>query len=143
MWGHPVGPCRVVVHPLVFVEPNGELSTLGGLPELQDAARFAAVRSRSPERALPYLRALLANEGNTYWEDAVRTAGEDPEAVKDLARSAEVEASLRAEASFASGLSIEQPIAFVAANRELVSVRDRRDVLELMERLASRETSGR
>ncbi|HYF51585.1 MAG TPA: hypothetical protein VEJ63_19380 [Planctomycetota bacterium] len=141
---------ELIVHDAIFwketpagpgIEAKRELAAIGGLAELEEAARGAAVRKIAPEKYLEYLLQAGKRRGTTWWDVPLRNAGIDPEEVRKLAEgpAPEILAQLQAEADLLKALETRGEIIALAENVELIPIRSRQDLRELIDKLAQRK----
>jgi len=134
---------ELVLHDaLYWKESDGqrELAASGGLTEIQEAAIAAAVKSLAPEKYFDYLLERGRARGSMYWDVAVKKIGVDAEQVRKLAEgpAPEILKVLKAEADLLKVLDAGGDITALAENCELVTVRSRQDLRDLMDRIGAR-----
>jgi len=134
---------ELVLHDaLYWKESDGhrELAASGGLAEIQEAAIAAAVKSLAPEKFHEYLLERGRARGSMYWDVAVKKVGLDPERVRKLAEAPDPEIlkTMKAEADLLKSLDAGGDITALAENCELVTVRSRQDLRDLMDRIGAR-----
>jgi hypothetical protein len=133
----------VVFHDALYWKDDGgarELAAGGGLAEIQEAALAAAVKRVAPEKHLDYLLERGRKRGALFWDTPLKTLGIDVEAVRALAEkpAPEIFAALSADADFLKSLGAGGEITALAENCELVTVRSRQDLRDLLDKLAAR-----
>jgi len=72
----------------VYRDREWRLAAPGGLSELEEMLRWAAVAQTRSHALAAYLRARLKHVGSSYWEDPLREVGLDPAEVRRVADSA-------------------------------------------------------
>jgi hypothetical protein len=112
----------------VWRNDEGKLAARGGLAELEEMAREAAVSSRWPAKAAAYLRGRLARVGSSYWRDPVRAAGLDPRQVRRLAEQPATLGLLDADAQELAELGAGGAVVLLVSNQEVVRCASRADV---------------
>lgn len=143
----------VVVHDVLYWRkrrgPDGktkrELAAPGGLAELEEAARAAAVKLLAPKKLTAYLITRGRRRGSSYWDRPLRAVGISPEKVRALAEgpAPQVLNILRAEADLLQELKAGGRVFLLAENCELLSVGSRKELRALLERLGRRGRAHR
>jgi hypothetical protein len=122
-------------------EPARELAASGGLAELEEAARAAVVKKLWPEKFNEYLLERGKKRGSSYWDSALKTIGVDPEVVRKEAEGPS-DATLRAlhaEADLLKSLDAGGDITLLAENCELIAIRSRQDLRDILNKVAQRK----
>jgi hypothetical protein len=118
-----------------------QLAAANGVAELEEAARAIAVKTIAPVRLNAYLLERGKKRGSSYWDNALKKAGVDPESVRALAEqpSAAVLKELEENATLLKSLDAGGDIVLLAENCELISILSRRDLRDILERVAQRK----
>lgn len=97
------------------------LKSMHGLAEVEEDIRQLVVEKYFPDKWPDYMLLRSKNFESTYWDDAARGAGLDPEIVRSKARE-EGEALLRENAALARELRITASPLFLYENRRILNV---------------------
>jgi hypothetical protein len=99
-----------------------EPSAPGGVAELEEAARTAAVALLAPDKLNAYLLERGKRRGSAYWDLPLKTIGLDPEKIRSLADppTLEIQKKLEAEADFIRELNAPGGVFLLAENCELL-----------------------
>ncbi|MCY3019635.1 MAG: hypothetical protein NTW87_11475 [Planctomycetota bacterium] len=118
-----------------------ELAATNGIAEIEEAARAMAVRKLAPGKFNAYLLERGKQRGSSYWDAPLKAVGIDPAKVRELAEkpSDEVLQALYAEADLLQSLNAGGEIVLLAENCELIPIRSRRDLRDVLERIGPRK----
>jgi len=112
----------------VYRDREWRLAAPGGLSELEEMLREAAVGEARPDALRRYLRARLKRVGSSYWEDPLREAGLDPAEIRAVAESPLAAALLDADAQALAEIGGAGPVVLLVANQGLVPVGSRAEL---------------
>ncbi len=136
----------LVLHDALYFKPaeddaKPQLAAKNGIAEVEEAARAMAVRLTAPEKLNAYLLERGKKRGGSYWDAPLKAVGVDAEKIRALAEepSAAVLQKLEEEAALLKSLDAGGEIVLLAENCELISVVSRRDLRQILERIASRK----
>ena len=136
----------LVFHDALYFKPaedgaKPQLAAKNGIAEVEEAARAMAVRLAAPEKLNAYLLERGKKRGGSYWDAPLKAVGIDAEKIRALAEepSAAVLQKLEDEAALLKSLDAGGEIVLLAENCELISVVSRRDLRQILERIASRK----
>jgi len=123
------------LRPMLYVSDDGKLTSEGGIAEIEEAARQAAVWRDHPARMLTYL-ALRSQAGNsTYWDVPLKMAGLDPEEIRAAATSREVMDGLYADALLRGDLGVYSDCMLLYENVEVAELPDKDAALAVADRI--------
>ena len=128
--------------PLSEMGGKRELAASAGLAELEDAARAMAIKMLAPERLDDYFLERGKHRGSSYWDKAIEALGMDVGRIRALAEESapEILLALYAEADLLKSLDAGGDITLLAENCELIVIRSRQDLREILERIGQRRT---
>jgi protein-disulfide isomerase len=114
-----------------------ELAAANGLAEIEESARTLAVQQLAPDKLYAYLLERGKKRGSSYWDAPLRAVGLDPAAIRALAEqpAGDIAKALYAEADLLKSLDAAGEIVLLAENCELVPIRSRRDLRDVLERV--------
>ena len=120
---------------------KSELAASGGIAELEEAARAMAIRIVAPDKLNAYLIERGKRRGSSYWDASLQAVGIDAAKVRALSEnpSEEVLKGLRAEADLLKSLETGGDINFLAENCELIPIRSRQDLREILGKLSPKK----
>lgn len=137
---------HLVFHDALYWKENGgagqkELAAGNGLAEIQEAAIAAAVKTITPEKYLDYLVERGRKRGALFWDVPLKSLGIDPEKIRALAETPapEILRSLSEAADLLKSIDAGGDITVLVENCEVISVRSRQDLRDLMDRVGARK----
>ena len=136
----------LVLHDALYFKPaedgaKPQLAAKNGIAEVEESARAMAVRLIAPEKLNAYLLERGKKRGSSYWDAPLKVVGVDAEKVRALADgpSVDVLQKLEEEALLLKSLDAGGEIVLLAENCELISIVSRKDLRQMLERIASRK----
>jgi len=125
----------LALHPMLYVSDDGKLTSEGGIAEIEEAARQAAVWRDHPARMLSYLTFRGQAGNSTYWDVPLKMAGLDPEEIRAAATSREVMDGLYADAVFRGELGVYGECMLLYENVEVAELADKDAALAVADRI--------
>lgn len=135
-------PLPFEVHHILYRDEKGQLLARGGLPELQEAQRQAAMRILDRKKLEKYIALRSKQPDNSYWEEPVAEAGFEPKKVKELASSDEVKSALESDAKLCEELRVGGSFVLLLDNREMAPVAGSKMLRETLEKLTQQGSKG-
>lgn len=138
----------LVIHDALYwrdaadAKPPRELAAANGLAEIQEAAIAMAVRKIAPEKLNAYFLERGKQRGALFWDVPLKNLGIDAVKVRELAEkpSGEILKALEAEANLLKSIESGGEITLLAENCELIPIRSRKDLRDILERIGLRRT---
>jgi hypothetical protein len=136
---------EIVIHDVLYWRESGEgrreLAATNGIAEVEEAARAAAVRKLYPEKLNAYFIERGKKRGSGWWDAPLKAVGIDPAKIRELSEgpSDEIAKALGAEADFLKSLEAGGEIVLLAENCEVVPIRSRKDLREILEKISAKK----
>ena len=131
------------IHYIAYEDANGSLTAPGKAAEIEEAKRQLIIKRYYGEKYHDYIKAKSHCLGSSYWEEALLEVGLNPAEIKRLAKSAEAENLLRADAELVQELDIPGDVVFMLDNREVIVVQSRMHLDALLQGLNDRQAKGK
>ncbi|HPM77580.1 MAG TPA: hypothetical protein PK961_10845 [bacterium] len=107
----------IKLHPYALIEEGGMYSRIGAT-EIEEMLRQMAIIQTDAAKIWPYLVGRYDRLSSSWWEDFIVKVGLDPQKIKQLAQSEEMEKQLLAVSTEAAQISAGEEIIFLFENRE-------------------------
>ena len=137
---------EVVIHDVLYWRDGGrdgrkELAATNGIAEVEEAARALAVKKLYPEKLNAYYLERGKKRGGGWWDVPLKAVGVDPAKIRELAEGPadEIAKQLEAEANFLKSLESGGEIILLAENCELVPIRSRKDLRDILEKISAKK----
>ncbi len=137
---------NLVLHDVLYWRETGrdgrkELAAANGLAEVEESARALAVKKLYPEKFNAYLIERGKKRGSGWWDAPLKAIGVDPAKIREISEgpSDEIAKELEADANFLKSLETGGEIVLLAENCELVPIRSRKDLRDILEKISAKK----
>ncbi|HYG76028.1 MAG TPA: hypothetical protein VEK08_13570 [Planctomycetota bacterium] len=135
---------EIAIHDsLYWKESQGrqELAAGNGLPEIEEAVRALVIKKLYPDKFNAYLLERGKRRGSSYWDVPLKALGMDVEKIRTLSEKPgdDIMKPLYARADLLKSLESGGDIVLLAENCELVPIRSRKDLREVLERISPKK----
>jgi len=135
---------ELLIHDALYWKESGnqkELAAGNGLAEIEEAVRAQIVKRLYPDKFHAYLLERGKRRGSSYWDVPIKALGMDAEKIRTASENAgdDILKLLYTKADLLKSMDAGGDIVLLAENCELIPVRSRRELREVLEKLSPKK----